>query len=123
MIKLLDQHKNNYHHSINRKPVNAGYSVLTKKLTPIQKFKVNDRVRNTYYKNSFSKCHTENWSKDIFINNSVLKNNSWIYKVKDLNREKIIESFYVKEFMRSKRINRRKKNTKFLRTIIVAKTW
>ena len=56
------------------------------------KFKVKDRVRITKYKNVFSKGYTENWSRKIFITDSVLKTNSWAYKVKDLNGEKIIRS-------------------------------
>ena len=52
--KLVDQYNNAYHPSINKKPINADYSALTEKLetnpkTP--KFKVNDRVRITKYKN------------------------------------------------------------------------
>ena len=33
--KLVDQYNNTYHHSINEKPINADYSVLTEKLRPI----------------------------------------------------------------------------------------
>ena len=66
------------------------------------KFNVNDRVRITKYKNVFSKGYTENWSREIFIINSVLKTNPWTYKIKDLNGEKIIGSFYEKELLRSK---------------------
>ena len=66
------------------------------------KFKVNYRIRITEYKNTFSKSHTENWSIEIFIINSVLKNNAWRYKIKDLNGEKIIESFCEKELLLNK---------------------
>ena len=66
------------------------------------KFKVNDRVRITKYKNIFSKGYTENWSREIFIIDSVLKTNPWTYKLKDLNGEKIIGSFYEKELLLSK---------------------
>ena len=65
------------------------------------KFKVNDRVIITNYKNTFSKGYTENWSREIFIINSVLKTNFWTYKTKDLNGEKIIESFYERELLLS----------------------
>ena len=59
--KLVDQYNNIYHHSINKKPINADYSALTEKIdtnlkTP--KFKVNDRVRITKYKTF--KGYTEN---------------------------------------------------------------
>ena len=60
------------------------------------KFKVNDTGRITKHKNIFSKGYTENWSRKIFIINSVLKTNPWAYKIKDLNGEKIIGSFHEK---------------------------
>ena len=90
--KLVDQYNNTYHHFINKKPVNADYSAFTEKIDTIlktPKFKLNDRVRITKYKNIFSKRYTENWSREIFIIDSVLKTNPWTYKIKDLNREKI----------------------------------
>ena len=51
------------------------------------KFKLNDRVRITKYKNIFSKGYTENWSREIFMSNFSFKTNPWTYKVKDLNGE------------------------------------
>ena len=62
---------------------------------------MNDRVRTIKYKNIFSKDYTENWSREIFIIDSVLKTNAWTYKIKDLNGEKIIGTFYEKELLRS----------------------
>ena len=43
--KLEDQQNNNYHHSINKEPINADYSALTEKIEAnpkASKFKVND---------------------------------------------------------------------------------
>ena len=94
---LVDQYNNTYHHSIGKNPINAYYSALTGKSetnTKAPKFKVDDRVRITKYKNIFSKDYTENWSREIYIIDSVKKNNLWTYKIKDLNGEKIIISFY-----------------------------
>ena len=54
---------------------------------------VNDKVRITKYKNTFSKGYTENWSRKILIINSVLKPNPWPYKFKDLSEEKNIKKF------------------------------
>ena len=39
--------------------------------------------------------------KKIYVINSVLKTNSWVDKIKDLNVEKIIERFYEKELLSS----------------------
>ena len=102
--KLEDRYNNTYH-SIGKKPINADYSALIKKIETTLKapqFKVNDGVRNTKYKNIFSKCYTKNWSREIFIIDSVLKTNPWTYKIKDLNVEEIIDSFYEKELLLSK---------------------
>ena len=94
--KLLDQYNDTDHHSINEKPSKADHSALTKKIqtnSKISKFKINDNVRITKYKNIYNKGYTGNWSREIFIVNSVLKTNPWTYKIKDLNGEKIIENF------------------------------
>ena len=97
--KLLDEYNNADHHSIYKKPIDTDYSVLTEKIETNHKdskFKVNDNVRITKYNNIFNKAYTENWSKEIFIINYVLKTNSWTNKIKELNVEKIIGSFYEK---------------------------
>ena len=103
--KVVDQHNNTNHHSINKKPINIDYSALTEKIETNLKaleFKVNDRVRITKEKNIFRKSCTENWSRETFTIDSVLKTNPWTYKVKDLNGKKIIGSFYEKETLLNK---------------------
>ena len=45
------------------------------------------------YNNTYQ-GYTENWSIEIFAINSMLKPNPWWYKIKDLNGEKTIGSFY-----------------------------
>ena len=60
--KLVDQYNNTYHHSIGKKPINADYSALNEKIETnlkAPKFKVNNRVRTTKYKNIFSKTYAE----------------------------------------------------------------
>ena len=80
--QLVDQYNNTFHHSINKRPISSDYSVLTEKIetnSKAPKFKVNDGVRITNYKNIFSKGYTENWSR--FINDSALKTNPLTYKI------------------------------------------
>ena len=96
MNKFVYQCNNTYHHFIDKKPTNADYSATIQKLMTNSKdlkFKVNDRVRITKYKNIFSEVYTKNWSKKIFIIDSVLKTNLWSYEFEDLNLEKRKESF------------------------------
>ena len=99
---LVDQCNNTYHHSINKKPINADCSALTEKIETnpkAPKYKVNYRVRVTKYKNIFRKGYTENWSRKAFTIDFGLKTNLWTYKIKDLHIEKIIQSFYEKELL------------------------
>ena len=56
--KLVDKYNDTYDHSISKKPFDADYSALTEKIETnhkAPKFKVNDRVRITKYKNIFVK--------------------------------------------------------------------
>ena len=99
---LVDQCNNTYHHSINKTPINVDCSALTEKIETnpkSPKYKVNYRVRVTKYKNIFRKGYTENWSRKVFTIDFGLKTNLWTYKIKDLHREKIIQSFYEKELL------------------------
>ena len=85
--KLLNHYNNTCHHAINKKPTNADCSALPEKKKnetnlKVPKFKVNDRVRITKYEIIFSKRYTENWSREIFVIDSVLKTNPWSYKLK-----------------------------------------
>ena len=84
---------------MNKKAIDTDYSALTEKNETnlkATKFKVNDRVRITKHKKIFSKGYTGNWTTETFIINSLYP---WICKIKDLNREKLIGSFYVKEVL------------------------
>ena len=54
--KLVDQYNNTYHHSINKKPINADYSASTESIESnpkAPKFKVNDKIRITKHKYIF----------------------------------------------------------------------
>ena len=81
-------HSNIYHHSIAKNPIDANYSDLTREIetnSKLPKFKVGDRVRKKYLQ--LILC---------------LKNNPWTYKIKDLNGEKIIGSFYESKLLLNK---------------------
>ena len=105
MNKLVHEYNITYHHSIGKNPVDADHFTLTKEFETnpkATKFKVDDRVRITKYKSIFREGYTKSWRRTMFVIGSVLKINSWAYKIKDLNREKIIENFYEKELLLSK---------------------
>ena len=84
--QLADQYNNIYHHSINKKPINAGFPALTEKIESYLKalkIKFNDRIRITKYKNIFREGYAENLPREIFVIHSVLKTNPWTYNTKE----------------------------------------
>ena len=102
---LVQENNNSYHRSTVKNHIDDYYSVLIEKIESIQKaskFRVGDKVKVISNKNIFSKSYTENLSREILIIDSVLKPNPWMYKIKDLNREKIIGSFCEKQLLLSK---------------------
>ena len=99
MNTLVDEYNNTYH-SINKKPINGDYSDLAKKIdthSKVPKFKVNDRVRINKYNNFFSKGYAEN--QKFLLSLLFWKLTLGHKRIKDLNGEKIIGSFYEKEFL------------------------
>ena len=57
------------------------------------KFKVDDRVRISKYKNIFAKGYTQGWSEEVFVVSKIKDSVPWAYVITDLNREKNAGSF------------------------------
>ena len=105
---LIYSYNNTYHNSIKCTPKEVklkdeekifkrlyGYNRNYGDDTPIHlKFKINDKVRISKYKRVFEKGYTPNWTREIFIVYSVIATNPAVYKIKDLNDEKILGTFY-----------------------------
>ena len=107
-FNLLDDIANKYenavHRSIKMKPINvtsnsyAEYNEDSNVTKP--KFKVDDRVRISKYKNIFAKGYTQNWSEEVFVVSKIKNTVPWTYVVSDLNGELITGSFYEKELQK-----------------------
>ena len=99
MNKLLDKCNNNDHRSV----IDADYCALSERIESSYKApKVGDRVRISKYQNIFGESYTKNWSREIFVIDSLLKANPWTFKIKDLNGEKLKGNFYEKKLLLSK---------------------
>ena len=107
-FNLLDDIANKYenavHRSIKMKPINvtsnsyAEYNEDSNVTKP--KFKVDDRVRISKYKNIFVKGYTQNCSEEVFVVSKIKNTGPWTYVVSDLNGELITGSFYEKELQK-----------------------
>ena len=97
---IVNWYNNTVHRTIKMKPIDvtndsyAEYSEDFNKKGP--KFKVNDHVRMSKYKNIFAKGYVPNWS-EVFIVNEIKNTVPWTYTINDLNGENVIGTFYEKE--------------------------
>ena len=98
---IVNKYNNRVHRTIKMKPIEvtddsyAEYNEEFNKKDP--KFKVDDHVRISKYKNIFAKGYVPNWSEEVFIVNKIKSTVSWTYTISDLSGEQIIGSFYKKE--------------------------
>ena len=101
---MVNEYNNTYHRTIKMKPIdvkdntyiNIGKEVNNKD----PKFKVDDHVRISKYKNIFAKGYTPNWSEEIFVIKEIKNTVPWAYVINHLNGEKIIGTFYEKELQK-----------------------
>lgn len=110
---LVDRYNNTRHSSIKMTPVEASKKCNEKQVysnlyppeisKPIKpKFKVGDRVRITKKKKLFEKGFQTRWTRELFVVSQVLYTDPPTYKIKDLDEEEIIGSFYEAELQKSK---------------------
>ena len=83
-MKPIDVKNNTY--------INIGKDVNDKD----PKFKVDDYIRISKYKNIFAKGYNPNCSGEIFVIKEIENTVPWTYVINDLNGEEIIGTFYEK---------------------------
>ena len=72
---IVDRYHNTVHKTIKMKRIEvtddsyADYNEIVNKKNP--KFKVDDNVRISKYKNIFAKGYTPNWSEEVFLINKI----------------------------------------------------
>ena len=99
----VDVYNNKYNRTIKMKPIDFGddsfaqYNEESNENDP--KFKVNDHVRTSKYKNTFAKGYAPNWSEEIFFVKKIKNTVPWTYVISDLNGEEIVGSFYEKRIV------------------------
>ena len=101
---IVNKYNNTYHKTIEMKPIDvksdsyAEYNVDSNDKDP--KFKVSDHVRISKYKNIFAKGYAPNWS-EVFIISKIKNTVPWTYVISDHNGDKIVGTFYEKEFQKT----------------------
>ena len=103
---VINEYDNTKHNTIKMKPKDVGYNnkrlYIDEHNKKDSRFKIDDRVRISKFKNMFAKECTPNWSNEIFIVNKINDTVPYTYNIKHLNGEKIIGSFYDRELQKTK---------------------
>ena len=98
---IVNRYNNTVHKTIKIKPSDVTgdsyveYNEESNKKNP--KFKVDDRVEISKYKNIFAKGYVPNWSEEVFIVNQIKNTVPWTYTISDLNGKRVIGTSYGKE--------------------------
>ena len=94
---IVNKYNNTVHRTIKMEPIDvisnsyAEYNEDSNKRN--SKFKVDDHVRISQYKNIFTKGYAPDWSEEIFVIKKVKNTVPWTYIINDLNGEEITGSF------------------------------
>ena len=96
----VSEYNNTHHRTVKMKPIDVKdntYVNFKKEVNDKDsKFKVEDHVRISKYKNIFAKGYTTNWPEEVFIVIKIRNTVPWTYVINDLNGEEIIGTFYEK---------------------------
>ena len=102
---IANECNNTYHTAIKMNPIDVKdntYINTSKKINYADpKFKIDDRVRMSKYKNIFAKGYMPNWSEEVFVIKKVKNTVPWTYVINDLNGEEIMGTFYEKELQKT----------------------
>ena len=102
---IVNEYDNTYHRTIKMKPVDVKdnkYIDYSKEGNDKDsKFKVDDHVSISKYKNIFAKRYTPYWSEEVFVIKKVKNTVPQTYVINDLNSEEIIGIFYEKELQKT----------------------
>ena len=104
---IVNEYNNTYHRTIKMKSVDDKDNTYAAFLKEVHeedaKFKVDDHVRISKYKNIFAKRYTPNSSEEAFVIKEIKNIVPWTYVISHLNSKKIVGTFYEKEFQKIKK--------------------
>ena len=100
---IVNRYNNAYPRTIKIKPVDVkSRTYIDKEINnKYPKFKIDDLVRISKYKNIFAKGYVSNWSEEVFIIKKVKNTVLWAYVISELKGEEILEKFYGKKLQKT----------------------
>ena len=102
---IVNEYNNTYYRKIKMKPVDVKDNTYIDFIKEVNekslKFKVDDHLRISKYKNIFTKGYTPNWLEEVFVIKNVENTVPWTYVISNLNGDEIIGAFHNKELQKA----------------------
>ena len=102
---IVNKYNRKYPRTIKIKPVDVKPSTYIGSSKEINyqdpKFKTDDIVRISKYKNNFAEGYVPNWSEEVFVIKKVKNTVPWTYIISDLKGEEIVGTFYQKKLQKT----------------------
>ena len=102
---MVNKYNNTYNSKTKMKPTDAKSKTYIDSSKEIKdknpKFKIDDNVRMSKYKNVLANGYTPNWSEEVFEINKVKNTVPWTYVIIDLNGEEVVGTFYENELQKT----------------------
>ena len=98
---IVDKYNNTYNRATKMNPIDVKSDSYAKHSVDSNdenhKFKIDNHVRISKYKNIFTNGYAPNWSGEVFVISKMKITVPWTYFIDDLNGEKVVWTFYEKE--------------------------
>ena len=102
---IVNKYNNTYHSTIKMKIVDVKPRtyIESSQETNYQdpKFKIDDIIGISKYKNIFAKSYVPNWSEEVFVIKKVKNTVSWTYVISHFKGEENVGTFYQKKLQTS----------------------
>ena len=102
---IVSKYNDIYHRTVKMEPIGVKdntYINIDKEVNDKKpKFKVDDHVRISKFKNIFAKGYIPNWTEEILVIREINNTVPWNYLISDLNDEQTIGTFYEKELQKT----------------------
>ena len=107
---IVNKYNNTYHNIIKIKPVDVKSNTYIDSSKEVNdedhKFKIDDSVRISKYKNVFAKGYVPNWSEEVYVITKTKNTVPWTYVTSILKANKLLKKYCKKQIKKGFRVEK-----------------
>ena len=107
---VVNKYNNTYHNIIKMKPVDVKSNTYIDSSKEVNdedhKFKIDDSVRISKYKNVFAKGYVPNWSEEVYVITKTKNTVPWTYVTSILKANKLLKKYCKKQIKKGFRVEK-----------------